>query len=190
MKRLIKTFLFTALVILFTGCGDASNEYTVGTCYLVIDNGVHQDATLGSAMNPNAPGIYCTIKKSVRNGATYFDFSNNAGANSSAIFNAIDNRRTLIVGMNNGIIVGYGTLNNPATFYAYDLECPNCFDPNAIPVKSKPLSVSTSGIATCNVCKRQYDLNNNGFVSSGEQGDKLTRYHASTTGPFGVLAVN
>ena len=104
--------------------------------------------------------------------------------------NGIDARRTLILGYNNGIIVGYGSLNVPPIFYAYDRECPNCFDPNALPVKSKPLSVSTNGLATCKVCKRQYDLNNDGFVSSGDNGKRLTRYRANTTGPFGVLSVN
>ena len=189
MKRFLN-ILLTLTVVLLTGCGDSSNEYTIGTCYVVIDNGIHQDATLAGAMNPNAPGIFCIVKRNTRGGVTYFDFTNNAGVSSSKPFNAIDTRRTLIMGQNNGIIVGYGTLNTPPIFYAYDLECPNCFDPNAIPVKSKPLSISTNGIATCSVCHRQYDLNNNGFISSGEGGNKLTRYHANTTGPFGVLAVN
>ena len=189
MKRLFSILLALAVVLLI-GCGDSSNEYTIGTCYVVIDNGIHQDATLAGAMNPNAPGIFCIVKSNTRGGVTYFDFTNNAGVSSSKQLTAIDTRRTLIMGQNNGIIVGYGTLNIPPTFYAYDLECPNCFDPNAIPMKSKPLSVSTSGIATCPVCHRQYDLNNSGFISSGEAGKKLTRYHASTTGPFGVLAVN
>ena len=65
-----------------------------------------------------------------------------------------------------------------------------CFNPNAIPMRSKPLSISSSGIATCNTCKRQYDLNNNGFISSGDDGKRLTRYRATSTGPFGVLSVN
>jgi hypothetical protein len=86
--------------------------------------------------------------------------------------------------------VGYGALSQPAVLYAFDRECPNCFDPAAIPLRSKPLSMSSSGIATCNVCKRQYDLNNNGFISAGEEGKRLTRYRATTTGPYGVLSVN
>ena len=76
------------------------------------------------------------------------------------------------------------------TFYAYDLECPNCFDPNYIPVRSKPLSISVNGLATCNLCKRQYDMNNGGIVSKGEGGKKMTRYRAATTGPLGVMSVN
>ncbi len=178
------------LCLLLTGCGEAENEFTVHTCFFVFDNSIHQDATLASAMNPNAPGIFCTVTRNIRSGATYFDFSNSAGVSSSKIQNAIDNRRTLILGYNNGIIVGYSALEIPAKFYAFDRECPNCFDPNAIPMKSRPLTLTTTSQAVCGVCHRQYDLNNNGFVSAGDNGKKLTRYHANTTGPFGVLSVN
>ncbi len=175
---------------LLAACGNTESEYTRGTCYFIFDNAVHQDATLASAMNAAAPGIFCTITQTVKGGAESFVFSNNAGQTSSKNLNAIDARRTLILGYNNGLIVGFGTLNIPAVFYAFDRECPNCFNPNDIPIRSKPLSVSTSGLASCPVCHRQYDLNNDGFISSGEPGKRLTRYHATTTGPFGVLAVN
>ena len=192
MKKAIGKFLCMTLMAtaMLTACGDSENEFTIGTCYFVFDNSVHQDATLASAMNPAAPGIFCTITRGMEKGANKFFFSNNAGVSSSQLPNGIDARRTLILGYNNGIIVGYGALNVPPIFYAYDRECPNCFDPNAIPVKSKPLSVSTNGLATCKECKRQYDLNNDGFISSGDNGKRLTRYRANTTGPFGVLSVN
>jgi len=186
------TALVAALfVMLFlSNCGDAENEYTSLTCYFVFDNSVHQDATLATSMNNNAPGIFCYATKSMKSGATYFDFSNNQGASSSAIANAIDQRRTMILGQNNGIIIGFGNADYPSTFYVYDAECPNCFDPNALPVRSHRLSMSSDGIATCKTCSRKYNLNAGGYISEGEQGNKLTRYRASTTGPFGVLNVN
>ncbi len=186
----MRKWLFLLTCALFAACGETENEYTVGACILIIDNSVHQDATLASAMNPAAPGTFCTITQTVKGGAESFVFTNSAGQSSSKILNAIDKKRTIILGHNNGIIVGYGTLNIPAVFYAFDRECPNCFDPNDIPIRSKPLSVSTNGLASCAVCHRQYDLNNDGFVASGEQGKRLTRYRAATTGPFGVLSVN
>ena len=180
---------FTALAVL-TSCGDSENEYTTKTCYFIFDNSVHNDATLASAMNPSAPGIFCQVTMAMRSGATYYDFANNAGTSSSTIQNAVDTKRTLILGYNNGIIVGYGALDIPASFYAYDRECPNCFDPNAIPMRSAPLTMSSNGIATCAKCHRKYDMNNNGFITDGEKGKRLTRYRATTTGPFGVLVVN
>ena len=188
MRKLFS--LLTICALLPAACGNTENEFTLGACYFVFDNSIHQDATLASAMNVAAPGTFCTITKTVRGGAQCFDFTNSAGQTSSKNLNAIDTKRTLVLGYNNGIIVGYGTLNIPAVFYAFDRECPNCFDPNAIPIRSKPLSVSTNGLASCAVCHRQYDLNNDGFISTGDPGKRLTRYHASTTGPFGVLSVN
>jgi len=188
MRRTLP-ILLTILLSLFS-CGDTQNEYTVGACYLALDNGQHNNAVLASAMNANSPGIFCLIKKEVQAGATYFSFTNNAGQSDRSIMNAIDQRRTIILGYNNGVIVGYGTLDYPAVFYAYDNECPNCFDPNVLPMRSKPLTMSNNGIATCKVCQRQYNMNSGGIVVAGDSGNKMTRYHASTTGPFGVLAIN
>ena len=186
---LLLATLLTGTIIL-GACGDTSSEYTIGKCFLIFDNSTHQDATLASAMNPNAPGIFCTITKSLKGGAPYLNFTNSAGNSSSALLNALDTKRTIILGYNEGIIVGYGAIGLPPTFYAFDRECPNCFDPNDIPMRSKPLSIDNSGIATCKACQRKYDLNNDGFVTSGADGKRLTRYHATTTGPFGVLAIN
>ncbi len=189
MKRLLCLLLSPLLLLL--SCGDAENEYTIGACYLAFDNSQHNDAILASAMNVNSPGIFCLIKSEVQaGGATYFAFTNNAGQSSRSIINGIDQRRTNIIGYNNGVIVGFGTLDSPTVFYAYDKECPNCFDPNALPVRSKPLTMSSNGLATCKVCHRQYNMNSDGIVVAGDSGKKMTRYRASTTGPFGILAVN
>ena len=189
MRRSI--FLFACLCsLLLSACNDSENEYTIGACLVIIDNSVHQDPTLASAMNINAPGVFCTITKGLENGANKFFFSNNVGQHSSVALNALDSRRTLILGYNEGIIVGFGNVDYPARFVAYDRECPNCFDPQGIPIRSHPLSVSGNGMATCGTCKRQYNLNNNGFVASGDNGKRLTRYRAQTTGTYGVLSVN
>jgi len=189
MKKAL-SILLVSVCTLLVACGDAQNEYTIGACHFYFNNADRNDATLASAMNPSAPGIFCVITKVTRNGAAYFDFTNNGGLHSSQPLLRQDTQSTLILGYNNGIIVGYGVFGPPPVFYAYDRECPNCFDPKAIPVKSRPLSISTSGIATCGVCHRQYDLNNDGFITTGEKGNRLTRYRASTTGPFGLLTVN
>ena len=156
---------------------------------LILDNSTHNDATLAAAMTSYS-GTFVTITLTNHGGARYFKFNSNQGTSSESILDAIDQRRTMILGMNDGLIVGYGNLTDPLIFYAFDRECPNCFDPNAIPIKTHPLTMSSNGIATCKTCHRQYDMNNNGFISSGENGKRLTRYRATTTGPFGVLSVN
>lgn len=181
--------LFLLLVLLLASCGDSQHEYTVNVAYFVFDNSKHQDATLAASMNVNSPGIFCRVTQSMQAGATLFNFENNAGVTSSVAANALDQQRRVILGHNNGLIVGYGNLSTPAVFYVYDRECPNCFDPTAIPMKSKPLSMSNNGLATCGVCHRQYDMNNGGNIVNGDGGNKLTRYHGTCTGPFGVLAV-
>ncbi len=183
-------FLLAVASTLLTGCGDAQNEFSSAPCYVQVDNSKHQDATLASAMNPSSPGVFCIVSRQSKAGATYFAFSNNVGQSSTSIYNAIDKRLTLVFGLNNGVIVGYGNLSSPAVFYAYDVECPNCFNPQALPVKSRPLKLSSNGIATCAVCKREYNLNNGGVIAKGDGGKKLTRYRCATSGPFGVLQVN
>lgn len=185
LKRICLNSIICCLA-LFAACDDIDNEFTTSVTYFVFDNGIHQDATLASACNLMSPGTFCIIKKRMTNGgAVYFDFTNAAGKTTSQLANAIDLKRTCVLGYNNSIIVGYSKYD-PYPFYAYDRECPNCFDPDAVPVRSKPLSISDDGMATCPVCHRKYDLNNRGVTTDGK---KLTRYRPTVTGAYGVLSV-
>ena len=189
MNHKFTYLLCTICTLLLLACGGDENEYSSIRCYTIINNANHQDPTLASAMNAAAPGIFCKIKTTYQGGATYFSFQNNQGLQSQSRLDGEDQRRTLIVGLNNGLIVGFANLSQPAQFYAFDAECPNCFDSTAIPVRSHPLQMTTDGLASCNTCKRSYSLNNQGVVSAGEGGKKLTRYHATCTGPYGILSV-
>ena len=182
--------LLALLILLLVGCGDSQFEYTDSRCYVIIDNATHQDPTLAAAMNPAAPGTFCLVSQTISGGASYFTFRSNYGQESKALQNAIDKRRTLVFGYNNAIIVGFGSMDYPPQFYAFDAECPNCFDPMAIPVRSKRLQLSDAGIATCSTCKRQYNMNTGGNIVSGDGGNKMTRYRGATDGPFTVLRVN
>lgn len=188
MKRALFCVLY---MLMFISCGNSEYTYQRGVTYFIFDNSTHQDATLASAMNSTSPGVFCTIIKSVgTGGSTVFKFTNNQGLSSSKTANAVDLRRTIVLGYNDALIVGFGNLDMPAVFYAFDRECPNCFDPDVYPMKSKPLSVSSDGIATCSVCHRKYNLNTGGNIISGDAGKSLTRYLASTTGGYGVLSIN
>ena len=173
-------------------CGNTTSKYSRAACRLYINNQTeHHDAVLAQAMTPYA-GVFVTITNTTKSGAQYFVFKNNQGGSSQAIFMKPDQERQqrglIILGMNNALIVGYGN-STDQTFYAYDRECPNCFDPNALPMRSFPLTVGSNGIATCATCHRGYDLNNGGIVAQGEGGKKMTRYYATTTGDYGVLNV-
>ena len=165
-------------------CSDGFS-FTDYPCRVVIDNSIHQDISLASAMNAASPGVFCTI--SVSEGRKQYTFRNNIGQETTVNFNAVDERASRIVGMNNAIIIGYGTLSGE--FMAFDRECPMCFDPNAVPVRSRPLNVDGTGTAQCSSCSRKYDINNYGICISEGGGKGMNRYRCSTTGPFGILSV-
>ena len=189
MYRIFRLIIVFAALMLIS-CGEVQNEYTTDVSYFVFDNSVHQDQTLAGAMNPNTPGVFCFISQSMKSGVVRLLFQNNQRLESSVIANAKDLKRPLRLGYNNGIIVGYGNLDYPAIFYAYDKECPNCFDPDAVPVQSKPLTMMSNGIARCNVCRREYNLNADGSITKGDAGKKMIRYRAQTTGALGQIVVN
>ena len=174
---------------LFVACGDVESEFSTAPCALYFDNQTHNDATLFAAMTPLS-GIFVTITTTSRSGAQYFVFTNNQGSSSQVVFDAKDKQRQqagqLILGLNGAIIVGYGFSE---TFYAYDRECPNCFDSNALPLRSYPLKVNSAGIASCSHCHRTYDLNNGGIIASGSGGKMINPYPSVTTGAYGVLSV-
>ena len=194
MKRLFD-FLFFVATLLVTSCGDSFDyEYSDYHPYFNFHNDTHQDAVLSTALNPQAPGVFCIIKYAYVSGRYSFSFENNQGLKSSSPvwFDAIDLKLESWrhVGMNNGLIVGYGNLDNPAVFFAYDLQCPNCYHPDAIPQRPYELKINGTGIATCSNCKRSYNLNTGGNIVTGQPGRKLIRYRGTSTGPFGILVVN
>lgn len=189
MRSALQTFSLLLMLLFVASCGDIQNEYGNFRPYFVYENNVRQNARLAEAMTPNS-GMFCTVRWQFISGAQYYVFTNSNGRTSKSILTDLEIQRRHVLGCNNGLIVGYGNLNNPPVFYAYDLECPNCFDPQALPLKSKPLQLLAGGIAVCRVCNRRYNLNNSGVIVQGERGRKLTRYRAQTTGPYGVLTVN
>lgn len=188
MFTTLSRFLALFFSLFLLSCSDADFDFASEHAYFVFDNSIHQDATLQSALNQMSPGVFCRIYETSEGGATYFVFESNQGLSSRQKANADDMRRTRVIGVYNktGIIVGYGNLSSPATLYAYDSQCPNCYRETGM--ASYKLAVNQKGIATCAKCKRQYDLNNNGITAS--EGKKLMKYRVNCTGPLGVLSVN
>jgi hypothetical protein len=182
------TYIIYAMVLAsMISCG-AEDEYANIPCYFVFDNAVHQDAVLASALNSLAPGTFCYITETKNNGAKYITFQSNQGQTSSQLENAVDQRRSITLGVNNGIIVGYGNLTG--VLYAYDHQCPNCADLNSAYTPNRPLTMTGDGKAACAKCGRKYDMNNDGVVVSGESGKKLIKYrHVYSSAPLGVLSV-
>ena len=193
-RRNLWSKIALALPLRFTvACSGDDYTYSSYHCNLVIDNATHNDVTLASAMNSMSPGVFCKI--TYNNSKKAYVFTNNQGQSSSTPLTASEIERlgrTSRVGLNNGLIVGYGNLSTSKeggyVFYAFDAECPNCFDFNAIPLRSYPLTMTTAGIAECANCKRQYNMNTGGNCINNT-GKGLTTYRAATSGN-GTLTVN
>ena len=181
--------LCAVLCLALWGCSKADSEYCSYPCRFVFNQQRHgQSAALMGAVG--GTGVFCKVTKTVHGGAQYYRFENSSGLADEVIFTAEDKQSTVLLGLNGSIIFGYGNLDDPKPFYAYDGECPNCFDPDAIPVRSRPLAMTSSGMATCAVCHRTYNLNTGGNVVGGDNGRKLYRYHASCSADGTVGVVN
>lgn len=183
----ITKLLFIALLLMLFACGEADYEYSSYHMHFVYDNSIHLDPTLASAMNAQSPGTFCHIWKS---GDNHIYFADHRNEPTKQPLSATERMNSYIIGVYNesGIIVGFGNLDNPPLFFAYDAQCPNCYAGSKLP--RYQLTIDSSGKATCKQCNRQYDLNSRGIVVKGDKGKKLERYHADTSGPNGVLTVN
>lgn len=162
----------------------SDDTYSDFHCNLYIDNSTHLDATLSSALNPLSPGVFCRISYDAASRS--YAFVSNQGQSSKSVFDAEDTRRgnSGRIGMNNGLIVGYGNLSSDLSggyvLYAYDAQCPNCFDYTAIPVRNYQLTMTTAGMAVCANCKRQYNMNTGGNCTN-DSGKGLTQYRTTAT---------
>ena len=191
MKATLPVFLFISLLL--AACA-AENEYSSWPCRFAYDNSIGQDATLATAMEPNARGVFCLITETSQNGVKYLNFRNSHDLTSQKRETFTEQQADFVLGLNNGIIVGYQTFVTEGFgqgFAGYDVQCPNCVrrENNTLSPNYR-VQMSSSGIATCPKCGLKYDLNNGGIVQNGKQGDTgLEKYAASTTGPLGYISV-
>ncbi len=188
MPKSLKCLTLSLLCCLMLGGCTQEGEYSTWPCRFEYDNAIHQDPTLATALNVASKGVFCKISES----GTYYVFQNNQNMESRQPKTAQETQRNYVLGVNNGIIVGFQTLNDYpyGGFAAYDAQCPNCVRETNNYLNPKfPLSMSSSGIATCSKCGRKYDLNNSGLIQNGKEGDVgLEKYLATTTGPLGYLS--
>lgn len=132
MRKLL--MLLTALLVL--ACNN-EGEYSTWPCRFAYDNSLHLDPNLSSAMNANARGVFCKIWESSLGGRA-LNFQNNQGLQTtSQPETALEKEANFVLGINNGIIVGFQTFNDYPNggFVAYDVQCPNCVrrDPPPLP---------------------------------------------------------
>ena len=184
---------FSFLICLLLASCNADSEYSTWPCRFTYNNSLHLDPTLASAMNIDSRGVFCRIWESSMGGLVLHFQSNQGGDATHQPVTEMERQSNYILGLNNGIIVGFQTLNTQpyGGFVAYDAQCPNCVRKTNNTLNPKfPVSMSPSGIATCSKCGKKYDMNNGGIVTNGGEGDKgLEKYVAATTGPFGYVSV-
>ena len=182
----MKGFWALLVMLLLAGC-KAEDEYSTWPCRFAYNNMIHNDATLASAMTADSKGVFCKISES----GVYLVFQNNQEMTSRQPKTQEEQMAEFILGINNGIIVGFQTMiDTPyGGFVAYDAQCPNCVRETNNTLNPKfPVTMNTAGIATCSKCGRKYDLNNGGILQNGGEGDKgLEKYLATTTGPYGYV---
>lgn len=193
MRRYFFIPLYFMTFLLFS-C-NAEGEYSTWPCRFAYNNELYLDPTLASAMTPDSRGVFCKIWESSWGGVKYLNFENNHGQTSQKVETAMEqqSKNQFVIGINNGIIVGFQIMNTQpfGGFAAYDVQCPNCVrrENNTIS-PNYPVTMNSSGIATCKKCGKKYDLNNSGIIQNGEDGDiGLQKYLASTTGPYGFISV-
>lgn len=185
--------LITMVVLMCASCSTDA-EFSTWPCRFLYDNAVHLDQTLATAMNAQSRGVFCRISETSQQGVRYLSFANSEGLTSTQRETAAESQSHYVLGLCNGIIVGYQTLNESPNggFVAYDAQCPNCVrSGNAAGSSKYVVNINQQGMATCPQCHRQYMLNNRGIPVNGEKGDrKLETYGAATTtGPYGLVSV-
>lgn len=179
-------------LLLLASCS-AEEEFSEWPCRFSYNNEIHGNAVLATALDKASRGVFCLITESTMGGVKYLNFQNSSGVLSRNVPESYEESQAqFILGLNNGIIVGYQTMNTEGAyggFVAYDQQCPNCVrrENNTITPNYR-VQMADSGIATCSKCGKKYDMNNGGIILNGSEGDTgLEKYVAGTTEPFGVV---
>jgi len=186
-KRIILLPFYLLALLLLTGCSNDEAEYSEWPCRFAYDNQVHNVSILASAISGGARGTFCLITEHTQKGVKYLNFEDNYGKKSDPIAETAEEvQAKFILGLNNGIIVGFQTLNQEpyGGFVGYDVQCPNCVrrENNTINPNYR-VTMESNGIATCGKCGSKYDMNNGGLITNGQEGDTgLQKYVAMTDG--------
>lgn len=164
------------MLICLSSCKeDVQNTYSNYRAYFVCQN-VNTIPQLNAAMN--SLGEFATIQLNV----SRFIFTDANGNSTPVNMTAIAGSSSISMGLA-GFIVGLPNIpemgSSISTPVCFDLACPNCYSAYNI---SRALQLKEGGYASCVSCKRTYNLNNQGQVSTGDAGSALFRYRISYSG--------
>ncbi len=180
--RRIRSFFIPMLLLCLAACKeDVRNTYSNYPAYFVYKN-VSTVPQLNAALN--SPGIFTTIRLDRERVL----FSDARGHTTPVNLTAIAGNSSLQMGIA-GFITGLPNMPEPGssilTPVCFDLACPNCYSAYNI---ERKLDLKEGGYASCKACERGYNLNNQGLVSSGQEGHSLFRYRITYSG--NTVAVN
>jgi hypothetical protein len=161
------------MLVLFISCGTDNQLYNSKFCQLPAlfsFSPVNSISQLYSSCENM--GEWCTI---TTNG-NQFLFTKPSGSQGQYNRTAITGYKSFYMGLS-GFIIGKPNIpevgEDYSTVTCFDLACRNCYDQRSV---ARSLVLQETGFAYCAYCKRTYNLNNIGQVSSGEEGLPLFRY--------------
>lgn len=189
MNDFMRKSVVLAAIVLLTACSGEFEYNSPYRCFFRFDNKIHQNGMVAAALTPYS-NVFVKISKKTSGGVNYVVLSTSDGKKSEEvpITTEIENYANYELGANNGIIVGYDTMNE--RFVAYDAQCRNCYANSGAYTPNRPLTwTSNSTEVKCDKCGRHYNLNMQGIVSSSEGGERLWQYHVTCTGQYGLLTV-
>lgn len=162
----IRGFLFLLLLLSVVGCTNQAENYYASLPAFFRVQYVQTIPPLNAALN--SMGEFATITQ--RNNV--YIYSNTTTSLQRPITDADRNYLGL-----SGFIVGLPNIpplgSSASQVVCYDLACPNCYEEQVV---TREMKLQTGGTCKCSMCQRTYDLNNQGYVSSGSPGKSLYRY--------------
>ena len=175
LSSYIRHFVAKHLVFVFvvlSSCGDGivSNKYCSLPAKFTFTP-VNSISQLYTSLN--SPGEWCTVTIDASGNKFLF---RNLSSTGEANRTALDGYTSFYMGLS-GFIVGLPNIpelgSDLPVITCYDLACSNCYADYSV---ARRLTLQEGGLARCSSCKRIYDLNNTGIVSSGSAGQPLYRY--------------
>lgn len=160
---------FVALFLLLASCAGDTEQFYADLPARFRVQYVQTIPPLNAALN--GMGEFATITQ--RTG-TYI-YSNTQTSVSRPVTDADRNYMGL-----SGFIVGLPNIpplgSDVSQVVCYDLACPNCYEEQVV---TREMQLQTGGKCYCRLCQRTYDLNNQGYVTSGSPGKSLYRYRVT-----------
>ncbi len=173
------TLLLTLLSL--ASCQKAEEEYTTHECHFNFNCTYHNTSRLLDAVNSNE--TFAIVSTKPLSQKTYSVVTSIYGTDDTEdhITTDLETQQRHVLGLSNGLIIGKSIMDQ--TLYAFDRQCPNCFE--ATNMTNAPLVWAGSGsMVKCNRCSRTYNLSNRGVVASGEAGKSLMRYRINYDGTY------